>query len=187
MYLQTDPEIASTWSSYGYAENDPVAKVDPTGRIRDLSDVTATVDTWRIGDLDGGGCTNVLAESGGTSIAWGFCTNLSIGLDGGGLGGGGTTRDCIEALTPCGCSYGSCFKIFEEPQYAHCKDEFSSDQCITCLMEATFRCAQCAAAGGGFLPPLICAEKCTDERDLRPHLRFRRGGGKCRLLEGTDS
>jgi RHS repeat-associated protein len=33
MYLQTDPEIARTWSSYGYAGNDPVAKVDPTGKI----------------------------------------------------------------------------------------------------------------------------------------------------------
>jgi hypothetical protein len=34
MYLQTDPEIARSWSSYGYAEDDPVTKVDPDGRRR---------------------------------------------------------------------------------------------------------------------------------------------------------
>jgi RHS repeat-associated protein len=97
MYLQTDPDIESTWASYGYAEGNPVRKVDPKGRRpRDEWGPDGEIDAvcknlGEFGGIDFHLCQSPIdfwIPPGGT-IVWGG----GGGGSGGGFGGGGAGGD----------------------------------------------------------------------------------------------
>jgi RHS repeat-associated protein len=99
-YLQVDPLVPETWSSYGYADSDPVGKRDPSGlgwvRYADgtayyCSDKVRSWDSPEGTHIEGGSCTYV---------GW-FPTWTDVGGDptqpptppgGKGLGGWGGSR-----------------------------------------------------------------------------------------------
>ena len=71
-YLQVDPLVPETWSSYGYCESDPVGKTDPSG-LR-----------WCDYTENGNNCGN--PEVGESELDPGYCPYECIGLCASGLG-----------------------------------------------------------------------------------------------------
>jgi RHS repeat-associated protein len=91
-YLQVDPWIASTWSSYVYADSNPVGKVDPLGKGIVAVDRTlwycdnksTAIDLGGILIVEAGGCTII-----GGEWEWHEPPRPPGGGDGGGGGGWG--------------------------------------------------------------------------------------------------
>ena len=134
-YLQVDPLVPETWSSYDYAGSDPVGKKDPTGLMMRLSCVSTGDSTEAV--MVTGGCCNgfgdcwdctQLVETIGQQCGWyndddgddpwnpdepddptGSCPHCD---DGGGPTAGGVNFPvdvCIPASTGIeGCEFGFC-------------------------------------------------------------------------------
>lgn len=83
-YLQADPEVASSWNSYAYAENSPVSKSDPRGLL--YIDIDKGPSTGGAHPPSGGG-------GGWEDGFWGMPSWLWFEIGGGaGLAGGSWTE-----------------------------------------------------------------------------------------------
>lgn len=124
-YLQVDPFVESTWTAYGYAENNPVGKKDSDGRMSSLltcefaweDGVDATLGAWWMGLCDstlpqgygGGGGGGGGGVAGGSSDPGGWCFDASCQKStdtpiGGDYDWGMMQGECIGFSPPASCS-----------------------------------------------------------------------------------
>jgi hypothetical protein len=136
MYLQTDPEIESTWSSYGYAESNPVGMIDPRGRFAAPSFGSFDASNWRIDGGGGGNCT-LTAEIGTLTVSFGFCSGVTIDWGAGFGGGGGGGGSCNPSYSCCHRDFAPVLKAtgVAFAQTRGCDEQTSIVACLVCMQK----------------------------------------------------
>ncbi len=161
-YLQVDPLVPQTWSSYVYVDSDPVGRKDPMG----LADIEHTYvleaepyawgDCYDLADVEG--LSACLGPGGWGNDEW------NIGTGGGG-GGGGYSCDPFKGRCTCACHTvhqrydhelcGECeyscrvSTCIEHTDYWVCDEKKLSD-CIQCT--CMDHCRQCDDFGCWSVP-----------------------------------
>jgi RHS repeat-associated protein len=180
MYLQTDPEIARTWSSYGYAENDPVAKTDPLGLWVDRLGTNSGESSW-------GYWETCVLESGNSNCG-GLDINPLWWLDFGGIYGGAFIDPTPPCHDPCGCpvdpSLEECKSLHLLPDFEvgrqsipPCKRTAvypTQEECMGCMGLAILHCESCLQVKGvsgtcqAVQPCTAMAETLCENRTINP-------------------
>jgi hypothetical protein len=98
-YLQVDPLVPETWSSYGYCQSNPVGNIDPTGKMS-FSEMTVR---WALHILltDGYSCADVPESMEGEACGFGFGGGGGGGGGGDGPGGFGVPFPIPDYCEPC--------------------------------------------------------------------------------------